>query len=295
MSTKKAAVRKGTALVKKETTGLPVQVPQTADAKIDFQTLVARAIDKSLPVETMERLLAMVEKQKAAWAKEQFFKALSRFQSVCPAVSKTHDVYDKHGKYRYSFAALEDIVETVKVPLEANGLSYTIKTEQTDKEVAAICIAHHVDGHEEQTRFAVPIDHDAYMNAAQKVASALTYAKRYAFNNAFGIMTAEDDDDAQATGAAKKHSRRKEYSDEPVETVFEVGHGSKEGLAESTPADCRKLYDAILPLLDKIPPKVAQRFRDSADSNLDQGNCDALKALLDTVKRMTSVPAGGAA
>jgi len=205
-------------------------------------------------------------------------------------------VFNKKGEYRYSYAALEDIVETVKIPLESNGLSYTIKTEQTEKEVAAICIAHHIDGHEEQARFAVPIDHDAYMNAAQKVASALTYAKRYAFNNAFGIMTAEDDDDAQVTGPAKKkHSVRKEYSDEPVTATYEVGQGSKEGRAEATPADCKSLYDAILPKLEKLPPNTATRFRDTADRNMDQKNCDALKALLDTVTRMASVPVGGAA
>ena len=288
-TTKLTPKPKGTALVKAKTV-LPVTVE-----KIDFQTLVARAIDKSLPVETMERLLAMVEKQKAAWAKEQFFKALSKFQSVCPPVPKTHDVFNKKGEYRYSYAALENIVETVKIPLEVNGLSYTIKTEQNEKEVAAICIAHHIDGHEEQARFAVPIDHDAYMNEAQKVASALTYAKRYAFNNAFGIMTAEDDDDAQVTGSAKKHTKRKEYSDEPVAAVYEVGHGSKEGRAESVPADCKSLYDSILPLLEKLSTNTATRFRDTADRNLDQNNCDALKALLDTVKRMASVPAGGAA
>src|SRR3990167_3791525 len=38
------------------------------------------------------------------------------------------------------------------------------------------------------------------MNAAQKVASALTYAKRYAFCNAFGILTGDADDDARLTG-----------------------------------------------------------------------------------------------
>ena len=277
--------RKGTALAK---TGLPEKAAEGVRvvSAVDPQALLAQAIDKNLPIESMERLLAMRREMKAEYAREQFFKALAKFQGVCPPVPKTHDVFNKKGEYRYSYAALEDIVESVKVPLEANGLSYTIKTEQNDKDVAAICIAHHVDGHEEQARFAVPIDHDAYMNEAQKVASALTYAKRYAFNNTFGIMTAEDDDDAHATGAAKKHKQRKEYSDEPVTAVFEVGRGSKEGRAESTPADCKTLYDAILPKLDKLPTNTATRFRDTADRNMDQNNCDALKALLDTVTRM---------
>ena len=56
-------------------------------------------------------------------------------------------------------------------------------------------------------------------------------------------------------------------------------------LGESS-ADCQALYDAILPKLETMAPNVANRFRDTADRNLEQKNCDALKALLDTVNRI---------
>jgi ERF superfamily. len=41
------------------------------------------------------------------------------------------------------------------------------------------------------------------MSDTQHVAAALTFAKRYAFTNAFGIMTGDDDNDAAKTGKEK--------------------------------------------------------------------------------------------
>jgi hypothetical protein len=170
---------------------------------VDPQSLIARAIDKNLPVEQMERLLAMRRELKAEWAKERYFKSLAAFQRACPIIGKSRQVNDKYGKQRYKYAPLDVIVAEVKEPLDAHGFSYTLRTIQTPDSVGAICISHHVDGHSEETQFAVPIDHEAYMNEPQKVASALTYASRYAFRNAFGIMTGDEDDDANACGSGE--------------------------------------------------------------------------------------------
>ena len=46
----------------------------------------------------------------------------------------------------------------------------------------------------------MPVDAGAYMNEAQKAASALTFAKRYSFCNAFGILTGDEDDDSVVSG-----------------------------------------------------------------------------------------------
>ena len=193
-----------------------VVVKETAVAKVengvgdsmmavDPQSLIARAIDKNLPVEQMERLLAMRRELKAEWAKERYFKSLAAFQRACPIIGKSRAVYsgEKKETLRYKYAPLDVIVAEVKDILEVHGFSYTLRTIQTAEEVTAICVSHHVDGHSEETQFAVPIDQKAYMNAPQKVASALTYASRYAFRNAFGIMTGDEDDDANACGSGE--------------------------------------------------------------------------------------------
>ncbi len=125
-------------------------------------------------------------------------------------------VRNRFGKLRYRFAPLDVIVGQVKDSLEICGFSYIIKTEQIDASFKAICEAHHVSGHFETTDFKVPIDPELYMNEAQKVATAQTYAKRYAFCNAFGIMTGEEDVDGNGLGdrqdqteAAKKATAEK--------------------------------------------------------------------------------------
>jgi hypothetical protein len=203
---KRAPKEKGTstALVKTET-GLPERVSEgvRAISSVDPQALLIQAIDKNLPIESMERLLAMRDKMKAEWAKEQFFVALSGFQSECPIIEKTREVRSKDkvtGEdkgLRYAYAAIEDLVEPVRTLFFKWGLSWTSKPTQTREEVTANIYLHHKDGHEEITSFSVPIDLDAYMSDPQKVAAALTFATRYAFKSATGIQTKGEDNDAQ--------------------------------------------------------------------------------------------------
>lgn len=177
----------------------------TPVVRTDAEALIAKAIEKDVPVETMEKLLAMRKELKAEAAKESFFRDLSRFQSGCPEISKGKSVNvetKSGGHYSYNYAPLDVIVAQVKEPLRSNGFSYTIRTKQDKEAVTAICDAHHRDGHTESTEFMVPIDLAAKMNPAQQTASALTYAKRYAFCNMFGIMTADQDDDGHSSGAS---------------------------------------------------------------------------------------------
>ena len=207
-----AAKKAEVAVVAKETSIALVE-EQNVPAMVDPQALIARAIDKNLPIESMERLLAMRRELRAEWARDQYFAALARFQKQCPIIGKSMTVRnkpEKGGGVRYKYAPLDVIIGEVKNVLEANGFSYTLATEQTADSVTAICNAHHIAGHTESARLTVPIDHEAYMTEPQKVASALTYASRYAFRNVFGIMTGDEDDDAISAGEPKPTKPMKE-------------------------------------------------------------------------------------
>lgn len=162
-------------------------------------SLIAQAIQRDVPVETMEKLLSMRRELEEEQARKAYFRDLSQFQAECPEIPKTKRVMNKDGKtVRYTYAPLDEIVKHTKGLLKQYGFSYTIHSEQTDDRVTGICRTHHTAGHTEETYFTVPIDPEAYMNDQQKVASALSYAKRIAFVNAFGILTTEEDDDAQS-------------------------------------------------------------------------------------------------
>jgi len=168
---------------------------------VDSQTLIAKAIDKDVPVETMERLLAMRTQLKEEYAKEQFFLALAKLQSKMPEIKKTKPVYKKNSKeVMYYYAPIESIIKQVKTYIEQNGFSYQFKPikDKESKNLIMTCIVNHALGHSESTGIEIPID-NGYMTDIQKTGSTNTYGKRYSFCNAFGIMTGDEDDD----GAAK--------------------------------------------------------------------------------------------
>jgi hypothetical protein len=143
-------------------------------------------------VETIERLVALRERMKAEWAREQFFAALSEFQRDLPTIAKNKQAD------RYRYADLAAIVSTVKRPLAEHGFSYTTKQHEDSESVTATVVLHHADGHSEESSVRVPIDVSARINAPQKIGSARTYALRYALSNALGIVTGDEDNDAQS-------------------------------------------------------------------------------------------------
>lgn len=161
------------------------------------ETLIAQAISQNVPVETMEKLLAMRKELKAEWSKEQFNKAMAKFQSECPTIVKTKEVHTKTGALAYKYAPIESIVEQVREALRNNGFSYSTTMEVLPAGVRVEVKVTHIDGHTEITPMEVPLgERTLIMSASQVTAAASTFAKRYAFCNAFGILTGDEDNDA---------------------------------------------------------------------------------------------------
>lgn len=175
---------------------------QEALVSMNPEALIAKGIEHGLPVETMERLLAMRAELKAEAAREAFAAALANFQAAIPPIAKTKTaaVQSKRtgGRYVYRYADITDIQRAIAPVMHANGMSVTFDTRQEGETLHVVCIVHHAQGHSERTIFPVPIDRAARMNDTQKMGSALTYGRRYALCAALGIVTAEEDDDAQA-------------------------------------------------------------------------------------------------
>ena len=163
------------------------------------EMLISQAIDKNVPVETMERILAMRKELKAEYAKEAFDADMAKFQAECPIIQKTKEVRSSQGLL-YKYAPIESIVIQVKALLAKYNFSYSINTVTGEKYVTATCLAKHALGHSEGSNFSVPLGNRTNaMSDTQQVAAALTFAKRYAFCNAFGILTGDEDTDGRVT------------------------------------------------------------------------------------------------
>jgi len=261
---------------------------------VNPQELISQAIDKNLPIETLERLLVMRRELKAEFARDEYFRAMAVFQKECPVIEKTKKVYDKYGKLRYRYAPLDKILLQVKDLLQKNGFSYTIKTIQDKDSVTAICYAHHELGHTEETSFQVPIDKEAYMNVAQKVASALTFAKRYSFCDAFGILTGDVDDDSGYTGEPEsKPAQNKTTQNKPVQKKAEVKTGF--GAASE---ECKGMFQAIMALLrekqnnqDIFSTKDRIEIKKKADAVIS--DIKALTELYKVVNKITAEKRAG--
>lgn len=158
--------------------------------------LISQAIDKNVDVATMERLLAMRRELRGEKAKEVFDEAMANFQAHCPVIEKKKVAGS--GNFSYNYAPLEYIVEKVKSLISENGFSYTFDTKQEEGSMTVYCKVKHKLGHMEVSEFQLAIDKSARMNTSQQYGAALTYGKRYAFMDAFGIVVGGEDTDASS-------------------------------------------------------------------------------------------------
>jgi len=247
---------------------------------VNPEMLLTKAIEKGLPVETLERLMVMRRELRAEAARDDYFIALSRFQKICPIVGKRAVVMnkDEDDGERFRYAKLDHIVAEVKDALEECGFSYMIKTEQPEKSVKATCETHHVSGHSESTSFTIGIANSGYMNAAQEIATALAYSQRYAFKNAFGIITGEPDrmDYVEADAA--------EVTPKPKEEPEAAPKAGKKKAGKTL----NEMADEALKELDRanlFPPNQRSILTDKVTELHKAENKPALGALLQSIER----------
>jgi len=274
------------ALIEKPDT---VLAPSIEVSESSFDVLIAQAIDKNVPVETMEKLLAMRRELKAEAGKEAFFTALAEFQSECPVITKSREVKgkDDDGNYtqlRYRYAPLDEIIRVAGPLLKKHGFSYILHPGRAEGAQVAICTLHHIAGHDESSEFCTPVDPKAYMNA-----SAYTYASRYAFCAVTGILTGNEDDDAQGAGEPQQKAQSSSAQSDKPPTI-------------THPTEWQDVHDAMIGMMDDNNwhgdvmyggrvnhlGVIKERF-ESITAKLSLGSMNRLyaqyKLLLDTAKK----------
>lgn len=171
----------------------------------DVSSLVRLAIDRNVPVEVLERLVALQERVTERAARKAFFDALTAFQQECPEIPKNRkvDYVTKSGsKVKYNYAEYEEIARVIRPILARHGLSYSFAGELKGASLMdVVCVLRHIDGHVERTPFPTPIDTNASMSPSQKNGAALTYGRRQSLISALGLTTADEDNDGAEPGA----------------------------------------------------------------------------------------------
>lgn len=161
---------------------------------------IQQAIQANAPVETLERLFDLKLRHEASEARKAFYEAMQRFQRIKPDLPKTDSVSFGNGKTSYKFCPLSEIEKRLREPLDKCGLSFRFENLRDAESFGIKCIVSHVQGHSESTSMFAPPDGSGNKNAIQGIGSTSTYLQRYTLIAAFGLTTADEDDDGEATG-----------------------------------------------------------------------------------------------
>ncbi len=179
---------------------LAAHAPPAATSVAEITRLLHTAVEQKIPVETMERLVALHERMSDRAAASEFAAALARFQRDCPIIARTTraDIVTTSGaKFHYKYAELDEIVRTIRDLLHDCGLSYRWDSKMApDNTLMCTCTLQHVNGHREHASFTAPTESRGGMSAPQKVAAALTFARRYSLIQVLGLTTCDPDTDA---------------------------------------------------------------------------------------------------
>lgn len=166
--------------------------PREVAPAFNIESIFQLAIEKQGTAETLEKLMGIRRELNAEQSKRAFDAALAAMQAEMPVIEKR-----KFGaKNAYKYAPLDDIVSQVQPLLHRHGFSFTVTSEVEKDWVKAICKVTHSGGHSDSSEFKCPVDgRNPMMNDPQRYAGSLTFCKRYAFCNAFGILTGDEDND----------------------------------------------------------------------------------------------------
>lgn len=190
-------------LIKTEEVNVPVPVifqkGNVQHTGTSPMSLLELAVVNNASIDALEKIMLLKER----WDKEQariaFYTAMSLFQSKCPIIKRTKEGgRTKDGVVAYKYAPIEDMVEQTKELIGECGFSYTLDTPITLDDGVEIKIkVSHIAGHSEITTVKMPfVKENNLLSPPQMIGATMSYAKRYAFANAFGIITGEDDTDA---------------------------------------------------------------------------------------------------
>lgn len=177
-----------------------IAVRQPDSGALMFERLAA---DPNVPVEKLERLIAMQERIMAHNAKAEFDSAYAEMQGEIPVITERGEILVS-GQLRSKYAKLEDIIRIVRPIMQQHGFAVRHSHEFVDGKIKIVGILSHRSGHSERDEFVTESDTGAGRTAIQALGSARSYGQRYTLMSLLGIATSGSDDDGVKAGQASK-------------------------------------------------------------------------------------------
>lgn len=177
------------------------EIARTSDPAEVLRMLMS-AVESKADVEALKELVALRNQEADRLAREELNGALRAFQRDCPKIEKVTTAHIRSQKgsassYSYRYAPLEHIAEQIAPVLDRHGLSYAWDSKLDGSTLTCTFVVTHVAGASKTATFTCPTDSSAPgISPQQKVAAALSFAKRQSMCSGLGITTADPDNDA---------------------------------------------------------------------------------------------------
>lgn len=162
-----------------------------------FQRMVR---DDSIPLDRIERILAMIDEREAVKHRREFSDALARAQQEMTTISR--DSANKETRSRY--ASLAAIDQAIRPIYSKHGLTPSFNTERSENGelwVKVVCELSHRGGHSRRYELDMPADGKGpkggdVMTRTHATGAAVSYGRRYLLQMIFNLSTADDDGNA---------------------------------------------------------------------------------------------------
>lgn len=181
--------------------GLPQTEELSLPATREVSMFERLALDPSVDVAKLEKLIEMQERIMRFDAKSAFNAAYSVMQPEIPEIDEKGRILVK-GTLRSTYAKLEDINHVIKPILAAHGFSIRHRTEwpEGSKVIRIIGILGHKQGHSEESTFEAPADKSEFRTDIQSQGSTVSYGRRYTIIDLLNISTRGQDKDGSTSG-----------------------------------------------------------------------------------------------
>lgn len=190
---------------------------------------------------------------------ERHFRRSENIGNLAAALAKAQGEMENAKKdaanpyFSSKYADLAGVMDVARKPLADNGLSVMQFPRSGEETIEVETLLAHESGEWVSETLVLPAlmkAKDGLRFDAQSIGSAITYARRYAYQSIVGIATEDDDGNAAAAGAqAQKEAKAavakiRDQTIEKLERIAEKGSEALRAAWEALPNDIRRMVPA---------------------------------------------------
>lgn len=179
-------------MVQRDASGAP------SETTAIIQMIERVALNPSVDIDKMERLMQMQERILSKSAEAAFTEAFATMQPELPVIVERGGIKNGRGEIQSTYALWEDINEAIKPVLAKHGFALSFRTGQRDGKIIVTGILRHSAGHSDETTIELMHDSSGSKNAVQAVGSSTSYGKRYTAAALLNLTSRGEDDDGKA-------------------------------------------------------------------------------------------------